>query len=265
TSVIQPPPGSVDITALAGSAIDASAERTPAAASVQEGPAPIRHRVAQGETAFTISRLYNVSVKSLAEWNGLGPDLEVRTGQVLLVPVPDSTLAPTAAATTATAVAAPGAGSQTPTPPSSTQPLPKPEEAAAPIEEPSDPVSGSATEASDTAALLLPVQGNIIKAFRKGTNDGIDIEAPAGAPVAAADSGTVAAITRDVNNIPILVLRHDDGLLTVYDGIDDISVKKGDSVRRGQQIAKVRAGNPSFLHFETRQGFDSVDPMEFLN
>ena len=41
----------------------------------------------RGETAYTIARLYNVSAKSLAEWNGLGPDLAVREGQYLLIPV----------------------------------------------------------------------------------------------------------------------------------------------------------------------------------
>ena len=35
-------------------------------------------------------------------------------------------------------------------------------------------------------------------------------------------------------------------------------------VKRGQAIAKVRASSPAFLHFEVRQGFDSVDPMPYL-
>ena len=45
----------------------------------------------------------------------------------------------------------------------------------------------------------------------------------------------------------------------------DVTVEKGDSVKRGQTIAKIRDGDPSFLHFEVREGFDSVDPMPFLN
>lgn len=46
--------------------------------------------------------------------------------------------------------------------------------------------------------------------------------------------------------------------------IDAISVKKGDSVKAGQAIAKVRAGAQG-LHFRVRKGYDSVDPMPYLN
>ncbi|MEN8935713.1 MAG: LysM peptidoglycan-binding domain-containing protein, partial [Planktotalea arctica] len=83
-----PAPGAVDITALAQGAIDSSPVTTsalPAAAAA--GPEPVRHRVARGETAFTIARLYNVSVRSLADWNGLDKDFSVREGQYLLIPV----------------------------------------------------------------------------------------------------------------------------------------------------------------------------------
>ncbi|MGB5068643.1 MAG: M23 family metallopeptidase, partial [Albidovulum sp.] len=50
----------------------------------------------------------------------------------------------------------------------------------------------------------------------------------------------------------------------IYASIDNIKVAKGDKVQRGQAIATVRAADPSALHFEVRQGFDSVDPMPYL-
>ena len=56
-----------------------------------------------------------------------------------------------------------------------------------------------------------------------------------------------------------------DNYLTVYAGVDELKVEKGDRVRRGQQIAVVRAGDPSFLHFEIRQGLESIDPVPLLN
>ncbi|MCX8508335.1 MAG: LysM peptidoglycan-binding domain-containing protein, partial [Rhodobacteraceae bacterium] len=56
-------------------------------APVQTGAEPIRHKVERGESAYSIARLYNVNVKALADWNGLGSDLSVREGQILLVPV----------------------------------------------------------------------------------------------------------------------------------------------------------------------------------
>ena len=76
--------------------------------------------------------------------------------------------------------------------------------------------------------------------------------------------GTVAAITKDTDQVPILVVRHADNILTVYANIDGIKVAKGETVKRGQTIAEVRAGSPAFLHFEVRNGIDAVDPMPYL-
>jgi len=82
--------------------------------------------------------------------------------------------------------------------------------------------------------------------------------------VKAADAGTVAAVTKDTNGTPIVVIRHADNLLTVYAGVDQLKVAKGATVSRGQAIAVVRSADPAFLHFEVRRGVDSVDPMPYL-
>jgi murein DD-endopeptidase MepM/ murein hydrolase activator NlpD len=82
--------------------------------------------------------------------------------------------------------------------------------------------------------------------------------------VKAAADGTVAAITKDTQGTPIVVIRHADGILTVYAGVDGLKVAKGDKVSKGQGIAVVRAGDPAFVHFEIRKGVDSVDPMAYL-
>ena len=63
---------------------------------------------------------------------------------------------------------------------------------------------------------------------------------------------------------PIIVIRHADNILTVYAGVDGAKVAKGATVKRGQTIATVRAGNPAFVHFEVRKGVESVDPMPYL-
>jgi murein DD-endopeptidase MepM/ murein hydrolase activator NlpD len=113
--------------------------------------------------------------------------------------------------------------------------------------------------------MVMPVQGPIIRAFKKGRSEGIDIGATAGAPVVAAASGTIAAITEDTDKVPILVIRHPNNILTVYANIDGIKFAKGAIVQRGQPIAVVRAGDPAFVHFEVREGFDAVDPSDYLN
>lgn len=258
SGVIQPA-GNVDISTLAGDAINrAEPEQITTTPLVQSGPEPVRHKVERGETAYSISRLYNVSVKSLAEWNGLGADLALREGQYLLIPVPDENAQ---AAVAPVRTPAPGEGTPTPTPPSASKPLPEEKiEAAKPL--PSPDLSSEKTVQSQ---LAFPVKGDIIRGYKKGSNDGIDIAAAAGTPVVAAEAGTVAAITRDTDQVPILVIRHPDNLLSVYANIDKIGVKKGDSISRGQQVAVVRKGSPSFLHFEVRQGFESVDPLPYLN
>jgi murein DD-endopeptidase MepM/ murein hydrolase activator NlpD len=257
-------PGSnpVDITAIATTALDqaGSTAPKPAATVPGGGKEPLRHKVARGETAFTIARVYNVSAKALAEWNGLGPDMAIREGQTLIIPVatapaPNPEPKPTP----------PGAGSPTPQPPSASQPLPDEKTAPAaekPKETPPSPDLGAPTKAAKYA---MPVQGKIIRPYDKARNQGIDIAAAAGTPVKAAEAGTVAVISSDTSGKGIVILRHADGLLTVYVGVANVSVAKGAKVSRGQEIGKVAPGDPAFLHFEIRNSNkDSLDPMAYL-
>jgi murein DD-endopeptidase MepM/ murein hydrolase activator NlpD len=289
-------PGGVDVAAIATSAIDraeAAGSARPGGAAPsppppgtalpagtlappREGGTPVRHQVQRGETAYTIARLYGVPVRALADWNGLGPDLAVREGQYLMIPQPRAEAAPerSAAAEPAVDTARPGEGSRAPAPPSAAEPLPAPEEAAAapaPATPPSPDLAAERTAASARARLALPVQGAIIRAYQKGRNEGIDISAPAGAEVKAAEAGTVAAVTRSTDNVAIVILRHDgarfgfpEPILTVYANLEGITVERGQSVARGQTIGRVRAGNPSFIRFELRKGFETLDPSEFL-
>lgn len=261
--------GTVDIESLAGDAIAAApatapVESTPLTPStpapVQPGPEPIRHKVERGETAYTIARLYQVSVTSLAEWNGLGSDFAVREGQYLLIPV--ASRAPPAAASATAVTTVPGQGSPTPTPPSATQPLPDEQVAPAAKKDTSTTDVGQASKS--TARMALPVQGKIVRPYSKGKNEGIDIAGSPGASVTAAADGSVAAITSDADQVPIIVVRHPDNLLTVYANVGGIKVKKGDKVKRGQKLAELRGGDDAYVHFEVREGFDSVDPSPYL-
>lgn len=273
TGPIQPP--TIDVTTLASNAIDRAGEQTITPAPISEplsitrsttpqtGAEPTRHHVQRGETAYQIARRYNVPVRGLAQWNGLGSDLAIREGQYLLIPV--------AGATAPTSVTAPGQGSATPVPPSAETPLPDddtatPTAAAAATVTPPTPDIGRTTQASgnQNAQLGRPVTGTIIRAYSKGSNEGIDIGVAAGTSVNAAAAGTVAAVTTDTNGVAIVVIKHANNLLTVYTNLEGLTVAKGDTVTRGQTIAKVRAGSPSFLHFEVRQGLESVDPADYL-
>jgi len=252
----------IDVEAIASEAIDRAEPDRPVPDSSPAGIEPIRHRVERGETAYSISRLYNVSVNALAEWNSLGADFTVREGQYLMIPYaleeksepPQEDTAP------------PGSGTPAPAPPSASTPLPEEgEETVAPPETIPSPELPQRQSSATQSELLFPVNGNIVRPYEKGSNAGIDITASVGADVLAADDGVVAAITQDTEEVPVLIVRHADNLLTVYANVADIAVEKGEAVSRGQKIAEVRSGNPSFIRFEVRRGFDAIDPMPLLN
>jgi murein DD-endopeptidase MepM/ murein hydrolase activator NlpD len=274
-------PDAVDISSVAGQAIDDADKRqantAPPAAQLdpgQSGIEPVRHRVERGETAFTIARLYGVSVRSLADWNGLGADFAVREGQYLLIPVSlqdsetNKNPAPEEVQTTALETEAPGVGTPTPTPPSAASPLPDEETVpvAKPVETTSAPDLGTTTQETNNteARMSFPVRGDIIREYAKGRNDGIDIAAAPGTPVRAAAAGTVAAIPEDTHGVPIIVMKHEANLLTVYSNVSNLAVKKGDSIPRGGKLAEIRSDGTAAVHFEIREGFDSVDPIPYL-
>ena len=159
---------------------------------------------------------------------------------------------------------APGNGSPTPTPPSAKEPLPD-EKVAPASEKPKEkPVADMASQRTTDAKFAMPVSGKIIRSYAKGKNDGIDIAAAPGTAVKSAAEGTVAAVTKDTTGTPIIVIRHSDGLLTVYAGVDGLKVAKGDTVKKGQTIAAVRKSDTAFVHFEVRKGVDSLDPLPYV-
>ena len=114
-----------------------------------------------------------------------------------------------------------------------------------------------------------PARGRIIQGFKSGGNDGINISVPEGTSVRAAESGVVAYAGSELKGYGNLVLiRHPNGFVTAYANNGEISVKRGEQVKRGQVIAKSgESGNVSApqLHFELRDKSGSpVDPTNFL-
>ena len=99
-------------------------------------------------------------------------------------------------------------------------------------------------------------------------NDGINIAAPRGAPVQAAENGVVVYIGNELRGFGNLILiKHAGGWVTAYAHNADFLVRRGDTVKRGQVIARIgSSGNVATpqLHFEIRKGARSVDPTRFL-
>lgn len=117
-----------------------------------------------------------------------------------------------------------------------------------------------------------PARGRVISGYGSkgpsGANDGINIALPEGTPVKAAEGGTVAYAGEEIRGYGKMVLiRHPNGYVSAYAHNGDLNVKRGDTVKRGQQIAKSgQSGNVTSpqLHFELRKGSEPVDPSKYL-
>ena len=254
----------VDIQEMVEGAIaTADAGASPFPAPSPGGIEPARHRVAPGETAYSIARAYGISVQRLAEWNALDAGYALREGQHLLIPAVSGE--PRSDSTAALDFTKPGVGTPTPQPPSAAEPLP---EADATVSEPVEapnfaPDLGKTLPPSD-APMDLPVRGIVIREYVKGENDGLDLAAEAGEPVRAAAAGTVGAVTTDSDGITIIVIRHPSDMLTIYSNVANVAVAKGDAVERGGKIAEVPTDGPAAIHFQVREGLDSVNPMDYV-
>ena len=152
-------------------------------------------------------------------------------------------------------------------PPAVAPPPPAPPQQVAVV--PPPPPSASA---SGARTFLWPVRGRIVVGFGAGEggthNDGINIAAPAGTPVAAADAGTVAYAGNELRGYGNLILiKHANGWMTAYAHNAALLVKRGEHVKRGQTIARIGAtgavAEPQ-LHFEIRHGARALDPAEYL-
>jgi murein DD-endopeptidase MepM/ murein hydrolase activator NlpD len=162
-------------------------------------------------------------------------------------------------------------------------PAAKPEMAPAPQAAPEPPASKPTPDQSKDVATFSPkpgvgrvfawpLQGRVIASYGtapSGThNDGINIAARAGEPVRAADGGKVAYAGNELRGYGNLVLiKHAGGYMTAYAHNSKLLVKRGEVVKRGQEIAKAGATgtvNVPQLHFEIRQGTRALDPANYL-
>ncbi len=131
------------------------------------------------------------------------------------------------------------------------------------------PLTGAQADAAGTAPeFRWPARGRIIQGFKAGGNDGINISVPAGTSVRAAESGTVVYSGDGLKGYGNLVLiKHPNGFVTAYGNNGELDVKRGETVKRGQVIAKSGdTGNVNSpqLHFELRKGSTPVDPTSYL-
>ncbi|HKQ56141.1 MAG TPA: M23 family metallopeptidase [Methyloceanibacter sp.] len=259
-------------------------------------------KVAKGDTLSNISRRYGVPVEQIISANDL-PDGRLVQGQELVLP--GVTAAKAAAVAKANKPSVRTVKTETIAAP---KPTSLAEEEAADVDggaaggkhaasnagnEPEPKANGIAASSETTGpakrvasvdqlpapdpmsgnSFRWPVKGRIIAGFGTkpdgGHNDGIDVAVPQGTSVKAAENGVVAYSGNELKGYGNLVLiRHANNWVSAYANNEELLVKRGDKVRRGQIIAKAGAtgavSQPQ-VHFELRKGSRPVDPTKHMS
>lgn len=230
------------------------------------------HNVQKGQSGIAIARAYQVEWSKIIELNHLQEPFSLREGQRLLLPpaqdVAKMSLEQRAAAfnidltdlaTGSEPALAPTAKAAAPTPSPARQLAPT-----TPVAEPTVAFAGR---------FDWPVEGKIIRAYgpmdNGGRNDGIAIAAPLGTTIKAAADGVVMWVGEHPSFGNVVLIKHGSGWITIYGNADRLTVKRGQSVRIGQTIARVgstgnSAGDQPQTFFEVLQGKKPVNPLGLL-
>lgn len=235
------------------------------------------YTVKPGDSLARIAKATGAPIDALKAANGLTAST-IRVGQVLKIPgkgaapvaADPADTVKTASVPSKPAAVAPAAVAKPAAEPASYKPPVAKEtvsEAAA---------KGDDSEAPDQTGIgkyRWPVRGAVIAGYGSNVegsrNDGIDISVPEGTPIKAAENGVVIYAGNGLKELGNTVLvRHDDGTVTVYGNANGLSVTRGQKVQRGQTLANSgMSGNAKRpqVHFEVRKDATPVNPMTFLN
>jgi murein DD-endopeptidase MepM/ murein hydrolase activator NlpD len=222
------------------------------------------YEVQQGDSLARIAKQHKVSVDALKAANGM-TTASLKIGQKLVIPTPGADPVKTASIPTESKVKEVAADNQ----PKTYQP-PVATKTVAEVEKTDD--GADAPDETGIGKYRWPVRGAVIAGYGQNVdgvrNPGIDISVPEGTPIKAAENGVViysGAGLKDLGNT--VLVRHDNGTVTVYGNASDLKVKRGDKVTRGQVVAlsgMTGGAKRPKLHFEVRQNSAAVNPMTFL-
>jgi murein DD-endopeptidase MepM/ murein hydrolase activator NlpD len=139
--------------------------------------------------------------------------------------------------------------------------------------------STSPTREQLLGGMVWPVKGDILLKIGWHYSDvlrewryhpGVDIAAASGTTVQAAVAGTVEKVELFEGFGATVVVGHRSGVKTVYSGLGEVAVNKGDAVESGQELGSIGLPPmgekpPPHLHFELQLGGEPADPIEYLN
>lgn len=243
------------------------------------------HVIESGESLYTVARRYNVTAQAIIQANGFSSPDKIYVGQKIVIPGKASTLAalgPKPSASQAVDTLAPAAqplakptavaslDTQAKTPAATVKPLAPMSDAAPAAVAEAKPLEQPKTEPvlSGADKFRWPISGRVITDFANSKGTGINIEAPEGTAVRAAENGQVIYAGSGVEGYGNLILiRHPNGYVSAYAHLKDMNVAKGTVVNRGDNIGtagKTGGVAKSQLHFELRKGATPVDPLPLL-
>jgi lipoprotein NlpD len=257
-----------------------AARITPApAAPITAKQASEFYTVKRGDTLYSIALEHGVDPRDLAQWNGLDDPTRLRVGSPLRIrpslsstPVVAASAEPERPSAQVGSARIVGRVESRPLESSpSLPPLPprapaKPELAR--MEVPRTELEKSAVPAPAAySQFIWPVKGKVLAEFAEPRRKGIDIDGKPGDPIVAAAPGHVTYIGSGIPGMgKLVVLKHDNGFITVYAHNRNILVKEKQAVARGQQIAELGSTDSERpkLHFQIRKGAAAVDPLLYL-
>jgi lipoprotein NlpD len=224
---------------------------TPAVKVPVQPPAPApegTYVVKRGDTLYSIALEHGHDHRELAQWNSLDDPTKLVVGQVLRVLPPAEPAVMVGSGRIANRIEARPLDL-----PPVQKPMAREEQKAPPAEQPKLEVH--------PLQFAWPVKGKVVAGFAEPRQKGIDIEGRSGDPVIAAAAGRVTYVGSGIPGLgKLIVIRHDQGYITVYAHNKDILVKEQQSVTRGQKIAELGEK----LHFQIRKGAAAVDPLLYL-
>lgn len=244
--------------------------------------------VQKGDTLYSLSRKYEIPVNDLAVMNKLSSPFVLSVGQNIKVPkldnvktvsvseikVAQSGKPKVVSAKKATDNKITGNKKETV---KSVKPIQKTVAKNANIKE-SKKISSNPKKqlpkitARSASKFSWPLRGKILSGYGAKNNglfnDGINVSAPVGSVVKAAENGVVAYAGNEVKGMGnLIIIQHSDGWMTIYAHLDSMSVKRGARVNVGTPIGRVgqtgKVDKPQ-LHFEIRKGTKAYNPIQYL-
>ncbi|HWQ60772.1 MAG TPA: peptidoglycan DD-metalloendopeptidase family protein [Negativicutes bacterium] len=138
-------------------------------------------------------------------------------------------------------------------------------------------LSGNVTKPADPLLYMTkPVDGKVVSRFgwqvhpvlkQEVLQEGVELDAPLGAPVRASAAGRVKAVADSARHGRVLVVEHSKDIDTLYGHLGEVLVKEGEAVSQGQVVARVgKTGMTAapLLYFEVREKGVAVDPLPRL-